>query len=1252
MNRLEPMKVELRGTTLIEASAGTGKTFTITTLYLRMLLERELVVSEILVVTYTRAATAELRDRIRQRISHALLAFETNDPGADPVLEALLTSFDSEAKRKRATGRLASALVDFDEAAILTIHGFCQRVLRENAFESLASFDSELLLDQHALLQEIVGDYWSTRLSKEGESFIRYLKREKVSVRSLEQLAQHAEGGSPVSILPETRPVEDESLARLEVDFQQARERTLELWSASKEEVIALLHAAAKDRVLNNNTFKPAAILTSWMREMDLALEDPSPSLGKRSKVFKRYTVTILTERTNGEETTPTHPLFEECEKLEAVDRALDEALFNRKLEFEREAIATVEVESHRRKERDGQLSYDDLLRQVASALRPPGAELLSKRLRRQFVVALVDEFQDTDQLQYEIFRRIWHSDDSPGDEAQGEPALFLIGDPKQAVYAFRGADVHAYLAAKRDAGERCFTLDTNWRSDPSMISAVNDLFGRLDQPFRLDGIPFEPIEPCPDARDHLISSPSEASAAPALEILFAPRSDEKPLSTTFARSELPRQIAVDIAELLQSDTRIKGEPVTPGDIAVLCRTNPQIHDIAQALRHVGVPAALLGTASVFDGEDAADMQRVIEAIAEPGSPRLIRAALATRVFNLSAQDLDSLLRDEQAWDHWILQFQTWHDVFVDRGFIRMLHQMFRSEGVHAKLLGIEEGDRRLTNFLHLAELLEQAAIENHLGLQSLARWLASMRLDRSMRQNSIGDEGEMRIESDADAVKVVTVHKSKGLEYPIVYCPYLWGAAKLRDHEKNWVRFHDPDHEDEMMLDLGSPEHQEHQDIAAEESLAESRRLLYVALTRAKHRCSVVWGNFNDAEGSPLAELLHPDLEISFDFDALTTSDERSKARKNLKASFKQQSDADLRAEVESLCESSNGAIATRPLQEGSATRIENDVPSADLQHARASRKISSSFRHSSFSALAKTDTSRRHELPRSSEEGFDYDAVPEPVGVAPVEGDEPPVPLDRFPAGAAAGTLLHSILEHLAFQTPTREQDRDIVADALSERGFDVGWHDELCDALDRMLATRWSEAGPRLADLSLHQRLDEMEFMLPVAGDPDGASENLEMTVSDLAEVFATHATSDFQRVYATRLGELGFEPLAGYLRGYVDLVFEWEGRFYVVDYKSNHLGPSASNYDPSELEAPMFENHYVLQYHLYTVALDRYLSLRVPDYDYETHFGGVYYLFLRGLDHAHPTGCGVYHDRPSRELIAGLAMTLAKPAGAAA
>ncbi len=1221
MNPLDAFEVELRGTTLIEASAGTGKTFTITTLYLRLVLEEALEVADILVITYTRAATAELRERVRRRLVEAQRAFERGEAPDDPVLEGFLSRFDTEARRALARRRIATALANFDEAAILTIHGFCQRALREHAFESRSAFDVELLVDQGALLREIAADLWSRVASREEAITIEFMHKKHTRFEQWLGVARNGAEALPPRVIPEEDVYTRDALLERERAWRDALEAVRGIWASEADVILELLRKANEEKHLKGTLYSAKRIASTWKRDADALFGEMRLPLASDDDLSKlsRYGATRIEQNKTKNGTPPHHPFFDACDELLEANGELQKALHDRQISIERELIHQTTALLEARKREAAHQSYDDLLAQMKRALDGPTGKRFASQLRSGFRAALVDEFQDTDQLQYEVVRAIWHD---------ARSVLFLIGDPKQAIYAFRGADVHAYLRAKQDAGERCLTLNVNWRSDPGLIDAVESLFVRTEHAFRIDEIDFESVSARPGATDALSSKQSTA----ALELLFVERDGPKPPDKEWVNEHIPRRVAADIAKLLASDTRIDDRPVTPHDVAVLCRTNEQTVAVVEALRAAGVTAALLGTASVFDSDEARELERVLEAVADPRSLGRIRAALATRLFGIDAVTFDTWSEDDETWDDWLDKFTGWHDTWSRHGFIRMFHALLREEDVHRRMLGSAEGERRLANFLHLSELAERAAQGEHLGPAGMVQWLSRVRADRDLRGNEVGEEGELRLESDREAVRVVTIHKSKGLEYPIVYCPFLFGSAELGSSAKARVRFHAAggSRKGEVQLDLGSPEHEENVAIAQEENLAEDMRMLYVALTRARHRCSVVWGAMNNAQHSALFTLLHPKLEVE--------------------KSLKDVEDETLRAELETFVSGAKGSCAMRDLVDEAAPRLEAPPVVVDAVVPEVSRVLDARFRHSSFSQLAASERDAAPVLPPLRAEGADRDEV---ASESPVDAEEREVvteaeieeerPFASLAPGAKTGVLLHSLLEHLDFLQPVAAQFADPLANLLDTHGVPPAERDALARDFERVLAAPIDEDGLSLGALARSARLDEVEFLVPVGGrgnttDVDG------LRAEDLAAVFRAHADDPVSRrlaeEYAPRLERLRFDALEGFLRGFVDLVFEWRGCFYVVDYKSNQLGSEAAAYTSDALLTPMLEHHYVLQYHLYTVAIDRYLAQRVVGYDYETHFGGVYYLFLRGMGDSSSLPTGIYAHRPSRACIADL------------
>ncbi len=1116
-DEFDPQAVSLRGTHLIEASAGTGKTHNITTLYLRLLLEAELAVDQILVVTFTNAATAELRARIRKRTHELLLAMD-----GTPALRKSDDDLCRFAAARKELGRttqdrrlLNAALQGFDQSAVFTIHGFCQRMLQENAFESGIPFDLDVLEDQSLLIEQIVRDFWIRSLYDAPRPFLKYLGSLANPLGHLQRLADLLQTHRDIQVLSELQRGETPEAVR-------------------------------------------------WQQMQFDCMQDVRVELKKRKHAMRVH-------------------------------------------------------------------SFDDLLQHTATALRGETGGLLSERIRRRFPAALIDEFQDTDPVQYEIFRRIYHEDGRP---------LFLIGDPKQAIYAFRGADVFAYLAARSDASQ-VHTLRRNWRSDPRLITAINHLFGDCDAPFLLRGIPYHRVSAV--QADRFVDP--QPDRAP-FEVLFCTRTGVEGarglITKTWANKSIAHLIAAEIVRFVASGATIGGRPVTYSDIAVLCRKNKQSRAVQDALRALGVPSALQSESSVFSSNEAEEIGRIIRAIADPGDAPAVRAALVTRILGRTASQLAALQEDEQAWDEWLRKFQDWNGIWRTRGFMTAFRSLLDGEQVVPRLLEWIDGERRLTNVLHLAELLHSAGIEGRLSPDGLIRWFDRMMTDEMASADLAREAAQIRLESDDSAVQLVTIHKSKGLEYPIVYCPFLWDSPLLHKEDQRMPRFHDPDDRYRLKLDLGIPPFDGSVQRAMEESAAENLRLLYVALTRAKHRCTVVWGAFSDGQSSALAYVLHAQ-------PGMAESWKERAAR--IQTLMKAGDDQAMLDDLKQLVARAEGTIALRTLaREMASPVVPAESAAGSIACRTVERIIDRSWRTASFSSLIRTTS-----VGEPASEGVDYDmSGPAPP---PEPTNEEPIRLHEFPAGTRVGQFLHHVLEKLDpadDATVLREQ----VIQALEYQDLETRWADVVVSSLREILDTPLDPSGLRLRDIPETQRLTEMEFLLPVestASFPDPAGEDATgcagvqrgcgVLPEHLARVFDQYGRTPIGPKTAARIAQLGFRGLQGFLRGFIDLVFRHDGRWYIADYKSNHLGPDPGAYTPERLWPEMLRHHYTLQYHLYTVALHRYLKHRLPGYEYERDFGGVYYLFLRGMSPDYAAGNGIFADRPPWALVQGLSEVFA-------
>lgn len=1228
MRPLEPFAVSLTGNRLIEASAGTGKTYTIATLFLRLLVERGLGVDQILVVTFTKAATAELRDRIRNRLRGAVAAFDADAPTHDDVLDSLKAAAKD---RQAVRHHLATELRRFDEAAIFTIHGFCQRMLRDNAFESGLVFDAELVTDAAPLQTEVVQDFWAREVYDAPERFARHLMERGMSADALLSLAAQAVADPELVVIPARTTVDSELAAE---PYLEAHAAAAALWREESVTVTELIHSHPG---LNRARWKRPTAERRLGELARLLTADSPPNLLFPDLV--RFTPDSLAGDTKKKHDPPAHPIFAACDELLRTNGALVAALDAQLMNLRLDLMDYARRELRRRREASRTLAFDDLLHQLEHALRGAGGAALGTIIRERFSAALIDEFQDTDPVQDRIFREIFTERES----------LFLIGDPKQAIYGFRRADIYTYLGAgarvrraHATAGspnDGCYTLDVNWRADPSLIAAVNTLHQRARAPFLDDRIRFEPVRPAPQRRDGLVGTSRHARP---LQMLMLTRQSvgadpTKPLGKGWAEANLPGLVAAEIARFLASDTTLEGRAPVPGDIAVLIRRNVEAAPLQEALRQLCIPSVLHSDGNVFQTVEAESMERVLHGLAEPTQDGLVRSALATNLFGLTGEELQRLDTDEEAWQRWTDRFEGWASQWRSRGFMLAFGGLTESQRVPERLLGLPDGERRLTNLLHVAELLHQAAATERLGPGGLAHWLGQMRAEAA--EGSGGDDTrQMRMESDDQAVQILTLHKSKGLEYPVVFCPYLW-EARRPPHAGAPVRFHDPADQQRVKLDLGSEDLAEHHALADRESLAEQLRVTYVALTRARHRAVVVWGAFRDVERTGLAYLMHqPD-----------TGDDDLAAR--VQRRVKSASDEELRADLDRLAAAAAGAEGEGEAGGSSIVVHElSDAPGPVYATARQPlpamearifrRPLDRNWRTASFSALA----SGRPTLSHAAAAGRDLDETdvdteaPRESPTEPTE-HEPPVALHDFPKGARAGNLLHAIFEQMDFTRA--ETVGPLVQHLLPRFGYEARWADVLERAVVAMLSTPLDDpAGPRLADVAPDHRLVEMEFVFPVAhalpdARPDGRRA---VDVQGLSRVFASHAPAVLSG-YAEELAALRFFPVRGYLRGFIDLVFEHDQRWYVVDYKSNYLGASPGDYGAKQLVRAMTSHHYPLQYHLYTLALHRYLEARLPGYDYERCFGGVRYLFLRGMSPDRP-GSGVFSDRPSLEMVKAL------------
>lgn len=1191
----------LRGSQLIEASAGTGKTFTISALYLRLVLGhggtsagfgRELLPPQILVVTFTDAATKELRERIRTRLAEAARFFRDETPAPDGLIEQLRQEYCAE-QWAACANRLDIAAQWMDEAAVSTIHSWCQRMLREHAFDSGSLFTQTLETDHSDLLGEVLRDYW--RL------FCYPLQGE-----ALNWVRSHWVG--PAELLPrvralfgnERRDPQDQTPGELiDASLQERRAALVQIkapWRQWAEELreICLQGVASKSvdgRKMQARYFEP------WFDKISAWAEDESLEQLDIGTGFSRLTPEGMGEAWKGEP--PSHPGLDAMAGLKASLEALpspDAAVLQHAAQW---VGARFEEEKRRRAE----MGFDDMLLRLDGALQNDDGGRLASLIREQFPVALIDEFQDTDPVQYRIFESIYRIEDN--DPATG---LFLIGDPKQAIYAFRGADIYTYLRARQATDGRLHTLGTNFRSSQAMVAAVNHVFLQAEQRpqgrgaflFRESNgnnpVPFLPVA----AQDRQERLQVDGQLLPALNFWLLP--SEQPVSGALYRQQQAAACASAIVGLLNGGQQGRSGFVRdqqgctgllPADIAILVRDGKEAQAIRTELAARGVRSVYLSDKdSVFAAQEARDLLVWLKACAEPDVERPLRAALASLTLDLPLLELERLNQDELAWEARVMQFRGYRGIWRSQGVLPMLRRLLHDFQLPQALMARSDGERVLTNLLHLCELLQQNAAELD-GEQALIRHLA----EHLALSGQAGEEQILRLESDEQLVKVVTIHKSKGLEYPLVFLPFIC-STKPVDGSRLPLHYHDGAGKPQVSL---RPTEQLIAQ-ADEERLAEDLRLLYVALTRARHAC---WLGVADLKrGNQGSSILH--------LSALGY----------------------LLGGGAALTESTGLQRWLLDLQQGCPAIGVGELPAVDDQRfhpprnpARLlaplvpARRAAEHWWIASYSALRISDTlgsaSQAPDDPQAQKLFDDERLDPEaPREVIASSGD-----IHRFPRGPNPGTFLHGLLEWAGEEgfDASPEAITDAVARRCNRRGWQ-GWIPTLSGWLQHLLQAPMpvGDGQPPVVLGQLDQYRVEMEFWF--------ASHKVD--VLKLDELVRQQTHQGAARVTA--------EPvlLNGMFKGFIDLTFEHHGRYYVADYKSNWLGADDAAYTEQAMEQSILDNRYDLQYVLYLLALHRQLKARLADYDYDRHMGGALYLFLRGT---HSASQGVYFARPPRQLI---------------
>ncbi len=1279
-----------QGKVLIEAAAGSGKTYTIQYLFLRLLLERDdLSVGNILVVTFTEAATEELKARIREILKNAarLLAKISQSRPLNPEKDGdlgrvLLQALNKGKSVPYLKGRLQLARATFDEVVIATIHGFCNRILSDYAFECGSRVGLELVKDSRFFIQSVAEDYWRRTFYRGSDALVGAVLAQGLTLEILVELGLQLDRDANLVILPENPERASwaadidhftSEIESLELNFQQNRVWANDYLVHEAEEIERILFAGTP---LKGNSWKRDKYL-QYVADLAAVLTNPSWPDKNGAKSLVKFSQNDLIAKTKKNQVTPEHSLFILCEELaDAVTQQQDFAgqlICALKRDFLDFAVGPSGLSLYKEKLR--KQGYSDYLTGLNQVLQGPAGSLLKHLVGDRLKVALVDEFQDTDPLQNSIFNAFF---DRP------EALFYRIGDPKQSIYGFRGADIYAYLAAAREQGQKLATLDKNYRSTPELLKVFNRIFS-TSAPFLLDGINYREMtcgRPLKDQERLLIDGQTEA----ALHLWHFAGAAGNKLSAGSARYRLYNAVADTCVELLSlarqplaneliiaksGDRRWRAEIAGPeegsssralraSDIVILTATNKEAAEIWQACQSRRVPAVVAAAGNLWQTQEAKEIFIFLEALLAPEKDSLLSTALATSLMGFSAQFLAAVHINEESSER--LDYEFWRHAFFSG------RELWTKQGIMALFAGFPDfsaasanpaenfalslnlarsprGERALTNFYHLQEVLHEYECEHRAGPKVLLNWLH----EHLAGTVNDADEFELRLESEADTVKIMTVHKSKGLEFPVVFAPFLW---KKPGSQRALTLFHrpvsathidggtqvdgavvasgenfgeNPAAEFVRCLDLNPEIVEEHNHAAQAESLAESLRLFYVALTRAKMRLYLAWPQTQDSGKSALMYLRRPPRSED---------------------------------EVKSFI-SKGGPVPTPDVIDDDNAEIWEDIPEIIREVPDSRRK----------EMVAETDvlpTFKAREFMRelpaksglmsfSSMTAGDYKAhLPDhlaeekPTGLSETITSVPP--LAGFSGGVATGNAIHKIFEELDFNRAEKsgwQNDSrvvEMVRNLLAR--FDLINPDSEAETDNRITAVLamadkvlniplpGSDGTFKLSqpDIALRR---EMEFCLPVTGS---------LTAERVSAVLAPAESAAFKLLDSETLSrwQLQFPeylPEQGYLNGFIDLVFCVEDRYYLLDWKTNNLGPDYADYNKRALQQNMLDSDYLLQYHLYLVALNRFLENRLPDYDYERNFGGVYYVYVRGVDGA-DAETGVFYDRPESGTVSDL------------
>lgn len=1158
------------GLSVIEASAGTGKTYAISHLVPRLLLDGTAThLGEIVLVTFTNDAARELSDRVR-RVLEKLHAVPTEDEAAaEPGVYRLRRKFDES----RIASVIGRALLDLDRLQVSTIHAFCQRTLQTEGTLCGLPVMPELIPDANAIVEDALYDIWEQRIAADplasgvATAMTWKLSDDLKFVRT----ALPLEGAIPVpqaeSFSANLRRL-DSYAARFTDTICSDLELLLREVQSWKKDAEVIEPAAVAAALRSANSAADAGFLSAAR-----SVAGAADGINSRKRSDKELKGRVA-----------------DCEAARLASE-VEDLLARLQWDFRNESLAEVRVRVADKLRSNRQITYDGLIDTLAAALMSNHGRPLANRLRSRHKVALIDESQDTDARQFEIFRNVFVGFEK--EEPLAGHRLVLIGDPKQAIYAFRGADVNTYLAAREEAGRNIFHLTKTYRAPGPLVHAINTVFNHESSLLK-DGLPF--LDGSSGINGDVRLAAHGETGSSRIEAWCVPDSGGDDYSNSaMRRAHIADTVASEIVRILNAQTRLvetSAEPkaternVVPGDIAVLVNSHREAEAMSDALLARAVPAIRAGNDDVMATDEAAELLTLLRAIHEPRRRGLRLAALGTRLLGRTAENLRSMREGGEEESQLLQRFLEWQECWHRNGIASALARVDRDESMTARLAPMGHGERRVTNIRQVTDLLQAASIDLAYRPDHLVRWLAQ-EISRVSGSRSAEDR-QLQLDSDADAVQIVTMHSAKGLEYALVFCPFLWSLTKPSGVEKLAIPG-----DATRLVEMGLNSDDGIEASVNRAALEDRLRLAYVAVTRAKVKAWILSGEVCGSRNRPPASAL----------DWLLRSEGDTYDRGWIEKASGPGRGTRHEARLKQLCAKSGGTIALRePPAPADLKWRGSSKTGASLLAALPAPSIPEAWRMTSFSALTREKNPHGGESP----------AVTVMVEKASTGGDT----FLSMPGGALLGTAVHEWIERWDFSEPAFADVSNHLARYPLKQGNDLA--KPVRTMLNDLRSVRLSGFECTVGDACPEPQSSEWHFQLPI-------SEAL--SSGRLAEVFASRGHAD----YAALLASLPVEQLAGYLHGFLDRVAFHDGAWGVIDWKTNNLGPSVENYAQDSLAACARSSHYLLQAHLYLVALRRYLGSGA-------RIAGAWLAFLRGIRAG--TSDGILHIQPSADLMEAL------------